>query len=130
MSIAIVAYLSNTRSFFLQNRLVWAMIIVAISMNMTTGQSISGFLFRIVGTAISMVLCFVIWYIVDQKIPGVIVMLWLFIFIEMYFFMKFPKYISVWLVCMVTQVLIIGYSLQVAKIGIQAATSNGQKYYP
>ncbi len=31
---------------------------------------------------------------------------------------------------MVTQVLIVGYELEVRKIGLQVATSNGQPYYP
>lgn len=66
----------------------------------------------------------------DEKTPGVIVMLWFFIFIEMYFFIKFPRFIPVWLVCIVTQVLIIGYELQVEVIGIQAASASGQPYYP
>jgi hypothetical protein len=48
----------------------------------------------------------------------------------MYFFFKFPAYLAVWLVCMVTEVLIIGYELQVLKIGIKAATSSGQPFYP
>ena len=67
-----------------------------------------------------MVFSIVIWYIVDQKTPGVIVFLWLFIFLEMYFFIKFPRFIAIFLVCIVTQVLIIGYELQVRKIGLAA----------
>lgn len=130
MSIGIVAFLEDSREFFLQQRLVWSMIIIAISMNMTAGQSIVGFVARIAGTALSMVLSFAVWYIVNGETAGVIVMLWLFLFIEMYFFFKFPRYLAVWLVCMVTQVLIIGYELQVLKIGITASTSSGQPFYP
>lgn len=77
-----------------------------------------------------MVLSFVIWYIVDQKTPGVIVMLWLFIFAEMYLFLKFPRFIAIWLVTIITEVLIIGYELQVRRIGIAAAAKTGQPYYP
>jgi hypothetical protein len=89
-----------------------------------------GFFGRVAGTAVAMVVSFVIWYIVDQKTPGVIVMLWLFIFLEMYFFLKVPRFIPVWLVAIITQVLIIGYELQVRKIGIVASTRTGQPYYP
>lgn len=78
----------------------------------------------------AMVASFVIWFIVDQKTPGVIVLLWLFICAEMYLFLKFPRFISVWLVAIITQVLIIGYELQVRKIGIAIATRTGQPYYP
>lgn len=99
-------------------------------MTMTSGQSIFGFLTRIIGTALGMVSSIVIWYIVDKKTPGVIVMLWFFIFIEMYLFLKFPRFIPAWLVFIVTQVLIIGYELQVRKIGVIASTATGQPYYP
>ena len=92
----------------------------AIGMSLTSGQSIFGFFGRVAGTALAVVFSIVIWYIVDQKTPGVIVMLWLFIFLEMYFFIKFPRFIAIFLVAIVTQVLIIGYELQVRKIGITA----------
>lgn len=118
LTIGIVAYLKDTQKFFIEQRLVWAMIIIAIGMSMTSGQSMFGFFGRVGGTTLSMVSSIVIWYIVDEKTPGVIVMLWLFIFLEMYFFLKFPRFIAVWLVTIVTQVLIIGYELQVRKIGI------------
>jgi hypothetical protein len=53
-------------------------------------------------------------------------MLWFFIFLEMYFFLKFPRLIAIFLICIVTQVLIIGYELQVRKIGVAAASASGQ----
>ena len=93
-------------------------------MSMTSGQSIFGFIGRVVGTAIAMVLSIVIWYIVEQKTPGIIVMLWFFIFLEMYFFIKFPRFLPIFLVAIVTQILIIGYELQVRKIGIAAGESH------
>jgi hypothetical protein len=89
-------------------------------MSMTSGQSIFGFIGRVLGTAVAMVCSIVIWYIVDQKTPGIIVMLWFFVFLEMYFFIKFMRFIAIFLVCIVTQILIIGYELQVRKIGIPA----------
>jgi hypothetical protein len=89
-----------------------------------------GFFGRVAGTTLAMVASFVIWYIVDQKTPGVVVMLWLFIFVEMYLFLKLPRFVSVWLVAIVTQVLIVGYELQVRKIGVAAASQSGQPYYP
>jgi hypothetical protein len=89
-----------------------------------------GFFGRIVGTTVAMVASYIIWYIVDGKTPGTIVMLWFFIFCEMYLFLKFPRFVAIWLIAIVTQVLIIGYELQVRKIGIAAATETGQPYYP
>lgn len=99
-------------------------------MTMTSGQSIFGFLARVGGTLLAMIFSLVMWYIVDEKTPGIIVFLWLFIFLEMYFFIKFPRFISVFLVCIVTQVLIIGYELQVRKIGIQAGMSYTSREHP
>jgi Flp pilus assembly protein protease CpaA len=55
MSIAIIAFLKNTQTFFVEQRLVWAMIMVAISMTPTAGQSVFQFMLRIGGTAIAMV---------------------------------------------------------------------------
>lgn len=89
-------------------------------MSMTSGQSMFGFFGRVAGTAVAMVTSIVIWYIVNQHTAGVIVFLWLFIFLEMYFFLKFPRFLPVFLISMVTQVLIIGYELQVRKIGLAA----------
>lgn len=48
----------------------------------------------------------------------------------MYFFLKYPRFISIFLVSIVTEVLIIGYELQVRKIGIAASAASGQPYYP
>ncbi|OBT82678.1 hypothetical protein VE02_09333 [Pseudogymnoascus sp. 03VT05] len=130
LTVGIVAFLKDTQLFFIKQRLVWAMIIIAIGMNMSSGQAIFGFLGRIIGTLIAAVSSLVIWYIVGEKTPGVLVFLWLFIFLEMYFFLKFPRFVPIWLVTIVTQVLIIGYELQVRKIGIKAASASGQPYYP
>ena len=38
LTIGIVAFLKDTQVFFQQQRLVWAMIIVAIGMSMTSGE--------------------------------------------------------------------------------------------
>ncbi|KAL2075689.1 hypothetical protein VTL71DRAFT_632 [Oculimacula yallundae] len=130
LTIGIVAFLKDTQQFFIEQRLVWAMIIIAIGMTMTSGQSIFGFLARVGGTLLAMIFSLIMWYIVDEKTPGIIVFLWFFIFLEMYFFIKFPRFIAVFLVCIVTQVLIIGYELQVRKIGIEASSASGQPYYP
>ena len=60
-----------------------------------------------------------IWYIVDGKIPGVIVLLFVFTFLEFYFIIKFPRFIVIAILSIVTQVLIVGYELQVRKVGEQ-----------
>ena len=50
LSIGIVAYLKDTYVFFTEQRLVWAMIMVAIGMTTTAGSGVFGFLGRIAGT--------------------------------------------------------------------------------
>lgn len=47
-----------------------------------------------------------------------------------YVVLKMPRFVIVGILSAVTTVLVIGYELQVEKIGVQAATSNGQPYYP
>jgi len=71
-----------------------------------------------------------VWYIVDEKTPGILVFLWFSLFCDYYFMIKFPRFVPAVMIMMVTQVLIIGYELQVRKIGAQAAASSGQPYFP
>ncbi len=154
MTVAIVCFLRVTQSFFQEQRLVWAMIIIAMGMTQSTfgvlsiwatavsslfrspadkpasGQSIFGFFCRIGGSFLAMVFSYIIWYIVDEKTPGIIVFMWLFIFVEYYFFVKYPRFVPATLITIVTQVLIIAYELEVRKIGVAAAQSVGQRYYP
>ena len=130
LSVGIVAYLRDTHEFFTEQRLVWAMIMISIGMTSTAGSGVFGFFGRIVGTSVAMCTSLAIWYIVDGKTGGVITMLWLFIFIEVYFFVKFPRFAVISMLSMVSQVLIVGYELQVGKVGKTVATSSGQPYYP
>lgn len=53
------------------------MIMVAISMTRTAGQSILQFGLRVTGTTVAMIGSYVIYYIVDGHTAGVIVFLWL-----------------------------------------------------
>ena len=129
MSIGIVAFLENTRVFFLEQRLVWAMIIVAVGMTMTSGQSLFGFACRIGGTTTAMLSAYVAWYIVDGHTAGVIVFAWLFLLVGGYFIVKFPRLMSVWITATITMILILGYELQVLKIGRAAAERTGQPAY-
>ena len=50
MSVGIVAYLRNTQQFFVEQRLVWALIMVSIGMTVTAGAGVFGFVGRIAGT--------------------------------------------------------------------------------
>jgi hypothetical protein len=130
MTIAIVAFLHDTQTFFTQQRLVWAIIMVNLSMSPTSGQSIFSFVLRILGTTIAMVASLLIWYIPDQKTPGVIVFLFIFVSMAFYIPIKMFRFRVVGIISIVTTTLIIGYELQVRKVGEAVATSNGQLFYP
>lgn len=94
-----------------------------------SGQSIFGFFCRVGGTFLAMVSSLAIWYIPDQKTPGIIVFLWLFIFVE-YYFIKFPRLAAPIIITVTTQLVIVGYELQVRTLGEAVATRSGQPYYP
>jgi len=72
----------------------------------------------------------IIWYIVVEHRAGVVVFLWLFIFIEYYFFLKYRQFLPAIMIVIVTQVLIIGYELQVLTLGEAVSERTGQPYYP
>lgn len=130
MSIGIVAFLRDTQTFFVEQRLVWAMIMVAISMTPTVGQSIFQFILRIGGTFIAMCVAWLIWYIPNEHTAGVIPLLWFFVALGFYIPLKRIEFVIVGIISVVTATMIVGYELQVRKLGIAAATSNGQPAYP
>jgi hypothetical protein len=130
MSIGIIAFLHDTQTFFVEQRLVWAMIMVAISMTPTAGQSIFQFGLRITGTAIATIVAWLIWYIPDQRTAGVIPLLWFFVAIGFYIPLKRLDLVIVGMISVVTATMIVGYELQVRKIGVAAATTTGQPAYP
>lgn len=75
--VGILAYLHQTQDFFVRQRCIWAMIVIVIGMSPTSGQSMFGFIARIVATVISLALSLIVWYIVDGKTAGVIIFLYL-----------------------------------------------------
>lgn len=77
LSVGILAFLHQTQDFFIRQRCIWAMIVIVIGMNPTSGQTMFGFVARIIATTISLVLSLIVWYIVDGKTAGVIVFLYL-----------------------------------------------------
>ncbi|KAK9324942.1 hypothetical protein V1517DRAFT_305786 [Lipomyces orientalis] len=109
-----------------------AMIMVAIGMTMTTGSGAFGLLARVVGTLVAAVCSFAIWYIAggDGNTAAVIVLVFVFTFCQTYILVTFPKFAIGVMIMMVTQVLILGYELEVRKLGVAVETSNGQLYYP
>lgn len=130
MSLGILAYLRQTHEFFLKQRLMWAMIMLAISMTAHAGQSIFQFLLKVVGTLVAMCASLVIWYMCDKKPAAIIPVFYPYLCCGFYILIKFPKYAIVALLSMVTAIIILGYELQVGELGVKLATSNGQPYYP
>jgi hypothetical protein len=76
-----------------------------------------------------MVLSYIAYYIVDGKTAGILVFYFLFLHIGMWILITRPPFAPVGMIAQVTVTLILGYELQVRKIGIQEATANGQQYY-
>ncbi|KAI9667372.1 MAG: hypothetical protein M1821_000187 [Bathelium mastoideum] len=130
LSIAIAGFIRQSHIFYTKQRVFWAVIMISISMTPTAGQSLWNFSLRIAGTVIAMVCSFIVWYIVDGHRAGVIVFYWLFCTVGFYIPLKLQRYTIVGIISVVTLTLIIGYELQVDKIGIKLSTSNGQPYYP
>lgn len=130
MTIAVIAYLHDTQVFFIRQRLFWAIIMVNISMTPTSGQSIFGFVLRIFGTVIAMVLCFLAWYIPAMHTAGTIIFFFIFVSCAFYVPIKLFRFRTIGIITIITMSMIIGYELQVRKVGQQVATSNGQAYYP
>jgi len=130
ISIGIIGFLHQTRTFFLEQRGLWAMIMTAISMDPHAGQGIFGFVARIGGTAFAMVVSMVIWYMCDHNHAAILVVFCIYMACWVLFLLKKPRYAVVSMISSITVVLIIGYELQVAIIGRAVATSNGQEYYP
>ncbi|KAH9213556.1 hypothetical protein DL95DRAFT_524402 [Leptodontidium sp. 2 PMI_412] len=130
MAIAIACYFRNSQEFFIEQRLIWGSIMVAISMTQTAGSGIYGQFVRFAGTAIAMVVSYIVWYIVDEHTAGVIVFLGIAIFLYHWTLIKNPEDPVVPMIGMVTVILIVGYELQVLQIGITLSVSNGQVFHP
>ena len=95
MSIAIIGFLHQTQIWFTQNRILWAEIMVAISMTPTAGQSVFTFALRIIGTVAAMVAAFLVYYIPDGHMAGILVFLWLFSSLGFYIVLKQPQLVVV-----------------------------------
>ncbi|KAL3483213.1 hypothetical protein BJX62DRAFT_249785 [Aspergillus germanicus] len=128
--VGILAYLHQTQDFFIRQRCIWAMIVIVIGMSPTSGQTLLGFVTRIAATVVSLALSLMVWYIPDQKTAGVIVFLYLANFFEYYFYITKPQLFGPSVIAIVTLNVIVGYELQIGKLGLEVGTSNGQPYYP
>ncbi|KIV87338.1 hypothetical protein PV11_02891 [Exophiala sideris] len=129
LSLALLGYLRQTHEFYLAQRGIWAVIMVAISMGPTAGAGVQGFVLRIIGTTVAMIASITIWYIADQKPAAIIPLTYICFVCGFYIILKKPAFIIMAIISMVTVILIIGYELQDLKIGTKLLTSNGQRFY-
>ncbi|KAE9381490.1 hypothetical protein N431DRAFT_458077 [Stipitochalara longipes BDJ] len=130
MSIGIMAYLKNTHAFFVKQRVVWALVMIAIGMSPTAGSAVFNMLGNTTCTTFGMIGSYINWYMVDGKTAGVIVFFFFFLLFYFYFAAKFPRFLVAIVAGALTHVLVIGYELQVRVIGIVVATATGQEFYP
>lgn len=129
MTVSLVAFLRNSQHFYIQQRLIWGSIMIAISMASTVGSAMYGQSMRLLATFIGMVLSYIDWYIVDQQPAGVLVFVGITMFLSHYPLIRFPAHAVPPIVEMVTVMLIVGYALQVKKVGVIVSESNEQEYH-
>lgn len=103
---------------------------IAISMSPSAGQSLRNFVLRCFGTLVAVILCFVIYYIVNGNPAGILIFFFIFLHSGSYIILKYPQWIPIGIVGQITIALVIGYELQAKQVGLDAAQTNGQVYYP
>lgn len=108
MSIAIMAFLHQTHSFFIGQRVVWGVVLICIGMNPTTGSAVFALITNLGTTMLATVAAFINWYIVGQKTAGIIVFLFFFLMIYFYFLVKYPRFLVAIASGAITHVLIVG----------------------
>ena len=131
LSVAMLALLRQSQSFFFDQKVIWAMIIIAYCMVPTSGSSIFNLVARVTATAVAIVVAIVNWYIVGGNTAGVLVFLYVFNCFEYYLMGRFPFYTGVFIVTLQTRNIITGYETQVTKLGVERfVTLSQQAYYP
>jgi hypothetical protein len=108
MSIGIMAYLKNSHVFFIKQRVVWALVMIAIGMSPTSGSAVFNMLGNTTCTLFGMIGSFINWYMVDGKTAGVTVFFFFFLMFYFYFAAKFPRFLVAIVAGALTHVLIIG----------------------
>ncbi|PNP39586.1 hypothetical protein TGAMA5MH_08605 [Trichoderma gamsii] len=129
MTVGIIAFLHDSQDFYFAQRFLWALFAIVLSMARTTGSSTFLLLGRVLGTIASMIASYIIWYVVDQKTPGILVLLWLWFLVLGYLFVKFPDFFSIWFVALIASIVMIANELQERKLGEAAIIQSGQAVY-
>ncbi|ETN45021.1 uncharacterized protein HMPREF1541_09897 [Cyphellophora europaea CBS 101466] len=129
MSLGMLAYFRQTHVFFLQQRGFWATVMIAISLEVTAGRGLFGFVTKIAGTVVAAVVSIAIWYMSDHHAAAIVPLCYIFFALCIGFMVKNPSMIIMGMISMATVALIVGYELQERKIGYQLTVSNGQEYH-
>ena len=71
-------------TFYQAYRGVWSTVVIVISLGPTTGASVNALLLQSAGTILGGLLAMAVWYVVDTKIAGVIVLSFVVTIFRMY----------------------------------------------
>ncbi|KAH8428496.1 uncharacterized protein LDX57_006195 [Aspergillus melleus] len=153
MTIAIISFLHDSQAFYFGHQFLWAMFAILLSMGRTAGSSTFFLLCRILGTFLSMIACYLIWYIPDQTTPGILVLLWIWFtaigylctsakpfhiihpetkeLIHNFLLLvaRFPDFSSIWFVALIAAIVMIATELQYRKLGQEAISRAGLVVY-
>ncbi|KAK6366860.1 hypothetical protein LTS17_010411 [Exophiala oligosperma] len=130
MIVALSCYLRNSQHFYIEQRVIWGAIMVAISMTQTAGSGMYGQFMRVFGTFLAMIFSYIDWYMVNGHTAGVIVFVGVTMFLYHYLLVTKPDDPVIPMIGMITTILIVGYELQVKKVGVMISESNGQVFHP
>lgn len=71
------------------------MTVIVIGMNPTSGQTMYGFVVRIIATTVSLILSLFVWYIIEERTPGIIVFSYLANVFEVRYFLRYADEASI-----------------------------------
>ncbi|KAJ5330540.1 hypothetical protein N7476_000323 [Penicillium atrosanguineum] len=129
MTIAIISFLHASQTFYFGHQFLWAMFAILLSMGRTAGSSTFMLLCRILGTILSMIACYLIWYIPDQKTPGILAFLCLWFTVIGYLSIRFPGFSSIWFVALIAAIVMIASELQDRQLGQETVSKAGLVIY-
>ena len=95
-------------------------------MTRTAGLSLFLFTCRLLGTAAALAASFAVWYMVNGRVPGVLVFLWVFFLAVGYCVTRWPFYTSAFMVSGFAAVVMVGNELQDGKLGFERVSALGQ----
>lgn len=108
MSIGIMAYLRKTHSFFVKQRVVWALVMISIGMKGSSGSAVFNLVCNSTFSVVGMIAALVNWYIVNGHTAGVVVFFAISMALWFYWAARLSRLIIGIVAGALTQVLVIG----------------------